>query len=126
MGRPIKKEFIGNPATSGRTSKAVVLSSAWIPGAAGLASGQVYIVKQTGTGRYSVTDGVHTGVVHLVAGMPANPGEATIVVTPFGGAPVEHAKIIYNRTVSTWEDHNYEWNANVLATVVGQSDLPVA
>jgi hypothetical protein len=126
MGRPIKSEFIGNPAASGRTSKAVVFTQAWLPGQAGLASGTVYIVKQTGTGRYRVTDGTNIGVVHLVAGMPANPGEASIVVTPFGGAPVEHAKTIYNRTVKTWEDHEYEWNANVAASVVGQADLPVA
>ena len=126
MGRPINKHFIGDPAASGRTSKALVLSQAWLPGQAGLAVTTVYILRQVGTGRYQVTDGTNTGVVHLVDTAPAAAGQATIVVTPFGGSPVEYARVINNRTVKTWENHSYDWNPNVLATLAGQADLPVA
>ena len=125
MGRPIKPEFIGNPAASGRTSKALVLSQAWIPGQAGLSISTVYILRQVGTGRYQVTDGTHTGVVRLSNATPTQSGQATIVVTPFGGGPTQHARVINNRSVKTWEDHSYAWNPNVAATKVGQANLPV-
>ena len=124
MGRPINKHFIGNPAASGRTSKALVLSQAWIPGQAGLAVTTVYILRQVGTGRYQVTDGTHIGVVRLINTTPTAAGQATIIVSPFGGG-TEHARVINNRSVKTWEDHSYEWNPNILATLATQANLPV-
>lgn len=125
MGRPINPNFIGNPATPGRVSKALILSQAWIPGAAGLAVGTVYILRQVGTGRYQVTDGTHTGVVRLVNATPTIAGQAIILVTPFGGGAAQHARVINNRSVKTWEDHSFEWNPNVSATASGQANLPV-
>lgn len=65
MGRPIKKEYIGLPDSV--YSEKVTISSAYIPGNTELSS-SVEIVKQTGTGRYIVSDGTTTGEVTLVDG----------------------------------------------------------
>lgn len=65
MGRPIKKEFIG--ASKFAESKKLIIDSAFIPGAK-IASSNVTILSQKGTGVYIVTDGINTGKVRLVDG----------------------------------------------------------
>lgn len=121
MGRPLNKKYLGDPATTG---KQVVLTSAWIAGQVGPATG-FYILRQVGTGRYQVTNGSVVGVVRLVAAGTLAEGEAHLEVTPFGGAPVEYARMIHNRSVKTWEDKSYAWSIEP-ATEIGQADLDMA
>lgn len=92
MGRPIKKELIGGSNVASG-DKMIVLSSAYITGASA-ASTNVTIVKQTGTGRYIVTDGTNTGVVSLVDGSDGyvlKEGEAILDVTVYTAAESEPA-----------------------------------
>lgn len=119
MGRPLNKKYLGNPA---KPSKQVVLSSAWVAGEVGPAEG-FYVVRQVGTGRYQVTNGTVTGVVRLVGAGALKAGEAHLEVVPFGaGGAVEHARILHNRTVKTWEGNVYKWSLDA-ATEVGQADI---
>lgn len=121
MGRPLNKKYLGDPA---KTGKQVVLTSAWIAGEVGPATG-FYITRQVGTGRYQVSNGTVTGVVRLVAAGTLAVGEAHLEVTPFGGAPVEYARMIHNRSVKTWDSNVYKWSVEA-ATELGQADLDMA
>lgn len=119
MGRPLNKRYFGEP--SGGNFK-LVPSLVWIEGMTEAATG-FYILKQTGTGRYLVSNGTDNGEVTLVDGAPTGPGEATIVVNPIGGSE-EYARVVYSRTVSTFEGNNYAWSLDP-ADVLGEADIPV-
>lgn len=119
MGRPLNKRYFGEP--SGGNFK-LVPSLVWIEGKLAAETG-FYITKQTGTGRYIVSNGVDSGEVTLVEGAPTGPGQATIVVKPIGGSD-EYARIVYSRTVSTFEGNNYAWSLDP-ADVLGEADIPV-
>lgn len=119
MGRPLKKSFFGSPATDG---KQLVLSYVWLEDSDQPEEGY-YVVRQVGTGRYQVTNGVKTGVVKLVDALPDAPGEGVIEIKVFGSAVREYASKIFNRTVKTFDGNSYKWSAEP-ATEVGQADLP--
>lgn len=106
MGRPIKKEFIGNTSVTGKQ----IACYAWVPGDS--QSRLSYISEQTGTGRYVATsaDGAHSGVVTLANTDGGNliVGEASISVTPYSG-PVEYAEVVYDNVVKTWNGTKYKW-----------------
>ncbi|MNK29843.1 hypothetical protein D3C87_482460 [compost metagenome] len=119
MGRPLKKSFFGSPTTGG---KQLVLSHVWLEGST-VAEEGYYIIRQVGTGRYQVTNGVKVGVVKLVDAMPDAPGEGTIEITVFGSTTREYAKKIHNRTVVTFDGNTYKWSTSA-ASEAGQADLP--
>ena len=84
MGRPINKRYLGNPTTPGLQ---LLLNECWLPGAsAPETTDTVYILRQTGSHRYMVTNGTTTGIVTLVGAPITQPGQARLAVTPFGGA----------------------------------------
>jgi len=124
MGRPLKNIFFGG-TEAGQDNPGIQLSiaSAFIPGAPAISSTPIVIIRQVGTGRYQVTDGTYIGVVRLVGTATANPGDANLVVTPYGGGPTELARVVLDRTVKTWSDNVYDWSINA-ATQVGQANLP--
>jgi hypothetical protein len=81
MGRPINKRFIGNTSQSGQQLQA----TAFFPGAPGPVS--AYIRRQIASNTYDMVaeTGLFQGRVQLAAGGVAlNPGQANLVVTPFG------------------------------------------
>lgn len=119
MGRPLKKSFFGQPEAG---QKLLVLDAVWLDDSTGPETG-FWIVRQVGTGRFQVTNGAKVGVVRLVGQAPAKAGEATVIVKPFNGSD-EFARIIYNRTVTTWERNNYKWSRES-AAVEGEADLPL-
>lgn len=119
MGRPLKKKFFGQPESG---QKILTLNSVVLDETTGPETGY-WIVRQVGTGRYQVTNGTTVGVVRLVGTPAALPGEANIIVKPFGKAD-EYARVIFNRTVSTWAGVNWMWSV-VPATEEGQADLPL-
>ncbi len=118
MGRPLKKSFFGDP-TGG--SNRLALTSAWIPGAGGTTTA-AYIIRQVGTGKYEVTDGVYTGVVALMAAGSVTSGFAQLVIAPYGLSD-EYASKIYNRSIRTFAGNSYMWST-VAASETGQADLP--
>ncbi len=83
MGRPINKRYIGNTSQSGQQIQA----TAYFGGAVGPVT--AWINKQVATNTYEMTaeDGSASGRVQLVqGGVALNPGEANIVVTPYGSS----------------------------------------
>lgn len=109
MGRPIKKNFIGNTASTGQQ----IACYAWVPGDSQARLG--YIDEQIGTGRYHVisTDGAHEGIVTLANTDGGNliVGEASVSVTPFpsAGGGLKYAQVIYDNTVRTFDGMSYIW-----------------
>lgn len=81
MGRPIKKSKIGNPTASGKQ----ITATAYIPGDTQVRN-DAYIVSQKGTGKYIMASGSSTAsdAVSLVNGTISAPGQANVVVTPWG------------------------------------------
>jgi len=81
MGRPIKKAYIGNALTSGQQ----ITATAWVPGDT-QARTDGYIVSQKGTGKYIMAANAATvsGLVSLTNGALTAPGQANIVVSPWG------------------------------------------
>ena len=83
MGRPINKKYIGNTSQSGQQIQA----TAYFGGSAQPVT--AYINKQVATNTYEMTaeDGSVNGRVQLAqGGVALNPGEANIVVTPYGAS----------------------------------------
>lgn len=119
MGRPLKKKYFGDPNAFG---KQLVLTSVWLEDSVAAESGY-YVIRQVGTGRYQVTNGVKQGVVKLVDLLPDAPGEGVIEITVFGEEIREYAKKIHNRTVETFDGNRYKWSENP-AEVAGEADLP--
>ena len=81
MGRPIKKKYIGNNAVSGQQ----IAASAWVPGDSQVRT-DAYISKQVGTGKYIMyaNGAANHGEVSLVNGTISAPGQANVVVMPWG------------------------------------------
>jgi len=81
MGRPIKKSKIGNPTASGNQ----ITATAIIPGNAQVFT-DAYIVSQKGTGKYIMASPSTTAsdLVSLVNGAVSAPGQANVLVTPWG------------------------------------------
>jgi hypothetical protein len=83
MGRPIKKNYIGNPSATGKQ----ITATAFIPGDTQVRS-NAYIVRQKGTGKYIMASPSTPAVdlVTLVNGTVTAPGQANILITPWGAS----------------------------------------
>lgn len=81
MGRPINKRFVGNTSQSGQQIQA----TAYFAG--DTQTRTAYINKQVAASSYNMVNvgGVQSGRVKLVnGGVALNPGEANVLVTPYG------------------------------------------
>lgn len=138
MGRPIQKRWFGASATPG--SQIIVNGVRW---ADNTTSTNAYIVSQTGSAAYVVSNGVKNEISFMVNanGVGAlQPGQCFINATPFGGSALPCAKIsqfrasIYSvanavpRQVgdpAVQAQASYRWSA-IPATRVGECNLITA
>ena len=122
MGKAIQKKWFGTGA-----GKIVVNG---VKFADGTTATGAYIVKQTGSSAYVVSNGTKTEIVFLAnAALVADlqPGQCFILVTPFGGSALPAKKITQYR-VTTYEADGstgiYTWST-IPAAASGQADLIV-
>lgn len=138
MGRPIQKKWFGPASVAG--AQIVVTGVRW---ADNTTATNAYIVKQTGSAAYVVSNGVKAEICFMVNanGLGALlPSQCYINVTPFGGSALPSETIAQYR-VSTYDVpnsvarevgdpavspvSNYSWST-VPATQRGQADLITA
>ena len=127
MGRPIQKKWVGPLGTAG--SQIRVAGARWADGTT--ATG-VYIVKQTGSNAYVVSNGT-TKTERLFMVNADNtgdllPGQCYITATPFGGLALPCKKIAQFRCDLYALDgtvDSYSWSTQP-ATALGQADLNLA
>ncbi len=138
MGRPIQKKWFGPATLPG--SQIVVNGVRWADNTTATGA---YIVKQTGSAAYVVSNGVKSEIVFMVnaASVAALlPSQCFILATPFGGAALPCYKIAQFRvdifdvantvpreTGAPVPDHttSYSWST-VPAAAIGQADLITA
>jgi hypothetical protein len=138
IGRPIKKSWFGTAGSPG--SQIIVNGVRW---ADNTTSTNAYIVKQTGSAAYIVSNGTKSEIAFMVNanGVGAlRPNQCFINATPFGGSALPCAKISQFRasiyTVANavarqvgdpavQAQSDYSWSA-LPATVPGQCDLITA
>jgi len=138
MGRPIQKKWFGPSASAGNQ---IVVDGVMF--ADGTTATNAYIVKQTGSAAYIVSDGTLSEIVFMVNADSVGalmPGQCYITATPFGGSALPCAKIaqfrvdVYNvaNTVPqetgapiTTDISSYSWSTQP-ATALGQADLNLA
>lgn len=136
MGRPIQKKWFGTPVTAG--SGHIKVNG--VKFADGTTATSAYIVKQTGSNAYVVSNGSKAEIVFMVNAASLGalmPGQCFILATPFGGSALPCAKIaqfrvdIFNvaKTVAAEVGApidtaitSYSWST-VPATAAGQADL---
>lgn len=118
MGRPLNSKYFGDPDLSAQPK--LCISEAWIPNT-DYPTALSYVVEQTATREYVVSDGVNTGPVSLTDSITRE-GEAIINVYPYGIDTVEHAYLITSHRVKTWEGGDYSWST-LPATKPGEADL---
>lgn len=123
MGRPINKKWFGIP--DGTHHKIIVDGVMWSNGSM---STDVYILRQTGTRTYIVSDGSTTEQVSLVNAPNSEtlrPGQCYILAKIFGGTEVPCYRISQYR-MSVFEADgtigNYSWGI-APASRKGQADL---
>jgi len=138
MGRPIKKSNFGVSATAGNQ---IVVDGVMF--ADGTTATGAYIVKQTGSEAYVVSNGTKAEICFMVNadGLGALlPGQCYITATPFGGVALPCETIAQYR-VSVYEVPNsvprevgdpavspvgnYSWSTQP-AAAKGQADLNLA
>lgn len=138
MARPIQKRWFGPAATAGQ--QIIVNGVRW---ADNTTATNAYIVKQTGSSAYVVSNGVKAEIVFMVNanGLGAlQPGQCYITATPFGGAALP-CKTIAQYRVSLFTVPNsvprrvgdpavvaatdYSWSTQP-ASARGQADLITA
>jgi hypothetical protein len=123
MGKPIQKKWFGVATTPG--SQIVVSGVKWADGTTATSD---YIVKQTGSHAYVVSNGTKSETCFMVNATDVtglNPGECFILATPFGGSARPCKKIMQYRLDLYEADGsvgNYSWSA-IPATGLGQADL---
>ena len=138
MGKAIQKKWFG-PST-GANNKIVVNGVRF---ADGTTATNAYIVKQTGSAAYVVSNGVKSEIVFMVNANAVGallPGQCFITATPFGGSALPCAKIAQFRVdiykvantvpVETGAPINiaissYSWSTQP-AVALGQADLNLA
>lgn len=139
MGRPIQRKWFGPATLPG--SQIVVNGVKW---ADGTTSTSAYIVKQTGSAAYIVSNGTTKSeivfMVNAAALATLRPGQCYILATPFGGTALPCFKINQFRvdlfdvvnTVprevgapKTDSTTSYSWST-IPATALGQADLITA
>lgn len=126
MGRPIKKVWFGPSATTG--NQIVVDGVRW---ADNTTSTNAYILKQTGSSAYIVSNGVKNEIVFMVNASAVGgllPGQCFITATPYGGSALPCKKIAQFRCDLYAADgtvDSYSWSTQP-AVAVGQADLNLA
>lgn len=103
MGKSISPLNFHNAVNSGAS---LILTGAWIPGNSGVASGNVFVVKETGEKRYIVTDGASSGEVYLVDNASPVSGEGYIQI----GDTDEFVIKIYENIVVTNKGNTFSWS----------------
>jgi len=86
MGRPIQKRWFGPSAGAG--NQIVVNGVRWADNTTSL---NAYIVSQTGSSAYVVSNGVKSEICFMVNANAVGallPSQCFITATPFGGAPL--------------------------------------
>jgi hypothetical protein len=138
MGRPIKKKWFGPAGTPG--AQIVVTGVRW---ADNTTASDAYIVKQTGSAAYVVSNGTKAEICFMVNADSVGallPSQCYINVTPFGGSALPSETIAQYR-VSTYDVpnsvprevgnpavspvSNYSWSTQP-ANASGQADLITA
>lgn len=119
MGRPIKKQYIGNTVVTGSQIRCF----AFFPGT--VASKASYLQEQLGTGKYFAVseDGTQQGIVTLANADGSNliVGQASVIVDPINSAfPTAYAQVIYDNTVRTWDGTHYKWYFDASHAPVGE------
>lgn len=126
MGRPIKKSWFGDPDSPG--SQIVVNGIKWKDGTTSVDG---YIISQTGSRAYMVTDGVKSEIVFLANAVDVatlKNSQAFILAKPFGGTELPCYKIaqyrlsVYNDPENDNEINSYTWST-IPAVKIGQADL---
>ncbi len=138
MGRPIQKKWFGPSSNPG--SQIVVNGVRW---ADNTTATSAYIVKQTGSSAYVVSNGIKSEIVFMVnaASVAALlPGQCFILATPFGGSALPCYKIaqfrvdIFNVANTVPREtgapvpesvSSYSWST-MPAAAFGQADLITA
>jgi hypothetical protein len=126
MGRPIQKKWFG-PAVLGG-NQIVVNGVRWKDGTTATGA---YIVKQTGSAAYIVSNGTKAEIVFMVNADNTGdllPGQCYITATPFGGLALPCKKIAQFRCDLYEADgsvKSYTWST-IPATKQGQADLNLA
>lgn len=126
MGRPIQKKWFGPAGSVGY--QIVVNGVKWQDGTT---SSDAYIVKQTGSAAYVVSDGLKTEIVFMVNASSTGdllPGQCYILATPFGGTALPCKKIAQFRVDLFAADgtvDSYSWST-IPAAAAGQADLITA
>jgi hypothetical protein len=132
MGKPIQKKWFGNATGA--------INVAGVRWADDTTASDAYIVKQTGSAAYVVSDGAKAEIVFMVnadAVTALMPGQCYINVTPFGGSALP-AETIAQYKVSVYTVPNtvprevgdpavypavdYTWST-IPAAAKGQADL---
>jgi len=126
MGRPIQKKWFGPAALGG--NQIVVDGVKWADGSTDT---NAYIVKQTGSAAYVVSNGTKSEIVFMVNALAVGslqPGQCFITATPFGGSARPCKKIAQFR-LDLWEAdgsiNSYSWSTQP-AVALGQADLNLA
>ncbi len=138
MGRPIQKKWFGPSATAG--NQIVVNGVRW---ADNTTSTNAYIVKQTGSAAYIVSNGTKAEIVFMVNANAVGallPGQCFITATPYGGSALPCFKIaqfrvdIFNTANTVARETgapvpdpttSFSWSTQP-AVAVGQADLNLA
>ncbi len=127
MGRPIQKKWFGTSATSG--PQIIVNGVKW---ADGTTATNAYIVKQTGSNAYVVSNGTtkteRVFMVNAASTGALAAGQCFILATPFGGSALPCKKIAQFRVDLFAADgtvDSYTWST-LPARAAGQADLITA
>jgi hypothetical protein len=127
MGRPIQKKWFGTSATAG--PQIIVNGVKWKDGTTATSA---YIVKQTGSNAYIVSNGsTKTERVFMVNAASTGAlaaGQCFILATPFGGSALPCKKIAQFRVDLFAADgtvDSYSWSTQP-ARAAGQADLITA
>lgn len=110
MGRPINPNLVGKPTDYTDNRKVIMFNNAWIPGAKEVSTKPVYIIKQTGSSRYIVSDGDNTGEVYL-SDTVTEEGVGNIRVM-YGVNPNDffYVSKITSHKVDTFQDVSLVWS----------------
>lgn len=110
MGRPIKPSLVGKPTDYTDNRKVIMFNNAWIPGAKAISTKPVYIIKQTGSSRYIVSDGDNTGEVYLSDTVTEEGvGNISIIYGVNPNALFNVSKITSHK-VDTFQDVSLAWS----------------
>jgi hypothetical protein len=120
MGRPINNKHFGNAA--GKFKVKMTLADGSIDTGA-------YVIKQIGSHRYRVSNGIETRNLYLAQtsakAVSLGDESMTILVQPYGGGATEHAREIRGYLVYTCEGNVYQWRLGFTPTQAGWASIIV-